>query len=395
LAGVLQPVGAAGDSAAAGFRADALFLVAGLAVGTAVVGDFTFAGLLGGATLYTYLAARAVPIFFGLFFLYLLLFQRSQLRGKWRQLLLFALLFVMTALPLLIFLRANPGAEFRVAEVSAPLQALRERGLATGAGERGQAARDVRLCRGSVVAGRGAGCAGVWPVVGAVVLCWIGVTVWRWRDGRAALLLLWMVASLSPSLVTINAPSHIRAINALVILPFFPLLVFPQSWRRGQDLHKFNQPLTRVKDDIKSEVIHRFPRLSTVIHQFSTGFFKNAPILALTIGGGVVLRTILLTFVVWPVGGDVPFVWQTALAEMAGEMAANPERPAALAGWSPETLDRPSLTLLAAGEALPASHFSPQEGGLIVSAGARPWLLRPADLPLDPYWEAQLLEWGR
>ncbi|MGB6850173.1 MAG: glycosyltransferase family 39 protein, partial [Thermoanaerobaculia bacterium] len=85
---------------------------------------FGLAGVFAGLTLYTYMAARAVPIFYGMFVLYLALFHWSVVKRQWRGMLLFGLLLVIVAAPLGIYLQANPGAEFRVTEIDAPLRAL-------------------------------------------------------------------------------------------------------------------------------------------------------------------------------------------------------------------------------------------------------------------------------
>ena len=68
------------------------------------------AGVLGGLTLYTYLAARAFPLFFAGYLIYLLIWHRPMLKNKGFGLLLFFLLFAVVAFPLFNFLRLNPGA---------------------------------------------------------------------------------------------------------------------------------------------------------------------------------------------------------------------------------------------------------------------------------------------
>src|SRR5690554_5753146 len=72
------------------------------------------------------MAARALPIFYGLWTVYLLLFHRPRFKQVWRGIALFWLLFVLVAAPLVIYLATNPQAEFRITEVDAPLRALRQ-----------------------------------------------------------------------------------------------------------------------------------------------------------------------------------------------------------------------------------------------------------------------------
>ncbi|MGB5058472.1 MAG: glycosyltransferase family 39 protein, partial [Candidatus Promineifilaceae bacterium] len=50
---------------------------------------FALAGFFGGLSLYTYLAARAVPIFYALFVVYLAIFHRAELKARWRGVVMF------------------------------------------------------------------------------------------------------------------------------------------------------------------------------------------------------------------------------------------------------------------------------------------------------------------
>ncbi len=115
---------------------------------------FALAGLFAGLTLYTYMAARAVPIFYAVWLLYLFLFHRPRFRQKWRGILLFVLLFALVAAPLLIFLQSNPGAEFRISEIDAPLQALLAGDLRPVIENSFKIIGHVWLCRRSLVAAK-------------------------------------------------------------------------------------------------------------------------------------------------------------------------------------------------------------------------------------------------
>jgi 4-amino-4-deoxy-L-arabinose transferase-like glycosyltransferase len=324
---------------------------------------WVLAGLFAGLSLYTYLAARAVPIFYGLFVAYLFLVHRRELKQRWRGVVGFTAVFLLTAFPLFYYLQTNPGAEFRVAEVSQPLSELRAGNplpvLANG----------LKLVGMFGLVGDPLwreGVPGV-PVFDPflALLFYGGVlwSVWRWRNDRYAFILLWLGVSLTPSLVTINAPSHIRSINALLVLTIFPALV-----------------------------IHKLLELSTVSPKLSTKLGKLAlTTLCFTFFSLVAGRTIFLMFNVWPAGGDVGFVWQAAFAETAVYLDQNQPSTVALAGWSPETMDSPSMTLLQQQET-PISHFNPQEGTLIMPPSGL--IIRPSELPLSPHWESQLAAWG-
>ena len=329
--------------------------------------SFIIAGVMAGLGVNTYMAGRALPIFYALFILYLALFHWGKFRQKWRGILFFALAFGAVSAPLFIYLQTNPGAEFRVAEVAAPLEALK--------------AGDVQpiLANGVKIAGA-FGVAGdpLWrqnvagqPVFGPLlaILFYVGMfyTIWRWREARFAFLLLWLGTAVLPSLVTIDAPSSIRMINALVVITIFPALF-----------------------------IHISPKLSTVFPNLSTKTAK----LALTILFSMFFlfylgRTARDTFVMWPNGGEVLFVWQTAFRDTAVFLDENEEVTAvSLAGWSPDTMDAPSMALLLRRDDAALSHFNPQEASLILPAGQPVTIFRPTDLPFDPYWEDQLTQWG-
>lgn len=330
----------------------------------AVPWAWILAGFLAGLSLYTYLAARAAPIFYAFFIIYLAGGQWRMLKGRWRGVVWFTAVCLLTASPLFYYLQTHPGAEFRVAEVSAPLEALLA-GDPLPVLQNGLKLAGMFGMVGDPLWREGVPDVPIFePMLAILFYGGVMLSLWRWRDGRYAFILLWLLVSLAPSLVTINAPSHIRSVNALVVVTIFPALF-----------------------------IHNFLELSTDFPQLSTKLAKVAlTILAFTFFSLYGARTVYLLFSVWPVGGDVPFVWQSAFAEAASYLDASGATAVALAGWSPETMDSPSMALLRQHDDTPISHFQPQGGTLIIPPGKK--VLRPSDLPLDAYWEAQLAAWG-
>jgi hypothetical protein len=304
-----------------------------------------------------------VPIFFLLFVLYQALVHRRALQMRWRGVGLFTAVFLLTAFPLFYYLQTHPGAEFRVAEVSQPLTDLRA-GNPLPVLQNGLKLAGMFGLVGDPLWREGVPGVPVFePIMAILFYGGVLLSVWRWRDGRYAFIVLWLLVSLLPSLVTINAPSHIRSINALVVMSIFPAIF-----------------------------IHSLGELSTVFPRLSTNWAKLAlTICAFTFFLLYAGRTLSLTFQVWPVGGDVPFVWQAAFAEAARVLDESDGTAVALAGWSPDTLDSPSLTLLRQNDVLPITLFNPEEGTLLIPPSGR--IIRPSALPLDPYWEAQLGAW--
>ncbi|MBK8984926.1 MAG: glycosyltransferase family 39 protein [Chloroflexi bacterium] len=343
---------------------------------------FLLSGLFAGLSLHTYLAARAAPIFYGLFVLYLALFHWPELKARWRGVALFAVVFTAVVAPLAWFLWQNPGAEFRVAEVAAPLNALR-------AGDVGPVLQNALKIAGMF----GLTGVAIWregipgqPVFGPLLaLCFYGgvlLSAWRWRDARYAFLLLWAGTAVLPSVVTINAPSTIRIVNILPVLGLFPALF-----------------------------IHNLPLLSTVYPRLSTGAARFRPVLLTILFAFYVGRTAWSIFVIWSNGGDIPFVWQAALRETAVALDGDFDiTAAAIGGWSPDTLDGPTMALYLRRSDLPLSHFGVQAGEDIIytllipnraptgvpgsAAGDARHVFHPTALPLHPHWQSQLKAWG-
>lgn len=317
---------------------------------------FALAGFLAGLSVHTYMAARAVPIFYGLFVLYLLIVHRDWVRRQGRGLALFWLVFALVALPLAWFLWTNPGAEVRIAEVDAPLRALRngdlqpvlENGWRIGGmfGFQGDPLWRQNIAYRPVFG----------PILAMLFYLGVAASLWRWRDSRYAFLILWLVASAIPSLVTIDAPSSIRIINLLPVLMLFPALV-----------------------------IHMGAKLSTVRDKFSTDLVTGTVlVMAMLLLGFEGWSTAKGLWQTWPVNEEVRFVWQAALTEAAAYLdAATDNRPVAVGGWTPETMDAPTMELTLRREDLSLRYFNPAES-LILPFGATgepARLVRPAILP--------------
>jgi hypothetical protein len=202
------------------------------------------------------------------------------------------------------------------------------------------------------------------PVLAIIFYVSVVYVLWRWRDARFAFLLLWLGSAVIPSLVTIDAPSIIRIINALVVITIFPALL-----------------------------IHKLIELSTDFPQLSTKNRKLALTFLIFMFSLLYLgRTVRDIFYVWPTSDEIPFVWQSAFRDVAAYLDESGNTAVSLAGWSPETMDSPSMELLRQNDAVAISHFNPQEGNLIIPKGNQ--IFRPTTLPLDPFWEMQMAAWN-
>ncbi len=332
---------------------------------------FGLAGVFAGLTLYTYMAARAVPIFYGMFVLYLALFHWSVVKRQWRGMLLFGLLLVVVAAPLGIYLQANPGAEFRVTEIDAPLRALAAGNL-----------RPVLENSLKILGMFGFTGDPLWrqnvagsPVFGPLlaILFYLGLAfaLWRARDERYAFLLLWLGAAAIPSIVTVDAPSSIRMINGLLVVTVFPALV-----------------------------MHIIPSFSTARPQLST---VAAYLLALLVITTHIWWTAVDVFHTWPQNDEVRFVWQSALTETAAFLERSADSgPVAVGGWSPDTLDRATMFLSMQRRDLDMRYFGSDSTTRPISTLIAPQhgaenktrITRPAIREFAPDLEAQLAAWG-
>ena len=354
------------------------------------VGWATASGALAGLSLHTYMAARAVPIFYALTCLYLALFHRPTFRANWRGIALFWLALAVVALPLVAFLLLNPGAEARIGEVDAPLRALLAGDPRPVLSNAVKIAASFAL-RGDPLWRQGIAGRPVFdPVLGLLFYAGVALCLWRWREPRHAFLLLWLGASVIPSLVTVDAPSTIRMIGLLPVLMLFPLLALSTAMRFAE---------SRLKPFVKlnaARLIHFGPQLSTLWTRLSTDLITAVA------GGALVLLLLYHAWATvdglwrfWPANDEVQFVWQAALTEAGAHLDAAAEAgPVAVGGWTPETMDPPTMELTLRRDDLALSFFNPTESLLLPDpGGGAARLVRPAILPLAPELEALLGQW--
>jgi 4-amino-4-deoxy-L-arabinose transferase-like glycosyltransferase len=332
---------------------------------------FALAGVVAGFTLYTYMAARAVPIFYVALLLYLVLFHRPVFKQKWRGILLFTLLFAAVAVPLVFFLQTNPNAEFRITEIDTPLQALLAGNLQPVVQNSFKISGMFGFSGDPLWRQNVAGRPVFDPLLAIAFYAGVLLALWRWRDARYAFLLLWLSISAIPSIVTVDAPSSIRMINALLVVTVFPALI-----------------------------IHNIPNLSTVVPWLST---KLVYLLALLLIMAHIWWTAVDVFHTWPKNEEVQFVWQAALTEMAAFLDQSSEMgPVALGGWSPATLDPPTMLLSMRRRDLDMRYFgsdsmsTPITTLIVPQTGeeSRLRITHPAIRDLAPELEAQLAAWG-
>jgi hypothetical protein len=114
--------------------------------------------------------------------------------------------------------------------------------------------------------------------------------------------------------------------------------------------------------------------------------------LVLILTGYQAVNTVAGLWRVWPAAEEVQFVWQAALTQAADYLDSSPvASPVAVGGWTPDTMDEPTMTLTLRRDDLSLRYFDPSES-LILPGGANRQptarMVRPRILPLAPSLES-------
>ena len=211
------------------------------------ISSFVAAGLFLGMSFYTYIPARVLWGVVPATAVYLTLARRQKLGAVWRGVAVTLMVGLFIAAPLLLYLRANPSTEVRLDELQAPLTAAAN-------GDFALLWRNVRgglqlftvlgdLSARYNIPGRPL----LTPLMGFFFYLGVLAAIWQvgqsLRPGKApgltgtttavCLALLWLLAGLSPSLVTGAEWSMTQAIGMQPILYLFPALGVVQLVRFG------------------------------------------------------------------------------------------------------------------------------------------------------------------
>jgi 4-amino-4-deoxy-L-arabinose transferase-like glycosyltransferase len=286
--------------------------------------SFILAGIFFGLSAYTYLSSRALPILLGVFTLYLALFARKKMRGKWRGLFVCFIIAGVVALPLVVTLLTQPDLQFRVSEVSAPLDKALQGNTTEIATNIGRAFGMFTTQGDSTVRGNWPDrpvfpeTIGQWLFLGGVIVAFT-----RLRQPRYVLALLWIGVMLIPTIVTTGAPNFTRTLGALPMV--------------------FAMPGIAVE-----ALLFWAPRL------FPLQYYQTASRVTTTIiwvGLIVVLGVNAIStyedyFVKWPQHAETQFVFQADFAAIAKDIDASDVTDISVGGLSNATMDDPSLYLL-------------------------------------------------
>jgi hypothetical protein len=207
--------------------------------------------------------------------------------------------------------------------------------------------------------------------LGAILFC-IGlvVAIWRWRDPRYGFLVIWLVGSLVPSVITADAPSSIRNILALVVTFAFPALAL--EWLTGL--------WGRVGQVRRWMSIRAWRTISWSVMAATLG-----------LGCGFSVRDY---FVRWAANEVVRFDYQSDLTAVAEQVGRMPQAtPVAVSGLSVYTMDSHTLALSTRRD-MSSVRLSDTRETLTIPSADGAWLFVPHVVPLDPAFEHLLLALG-
>jgi 4-amino-4-deoxy-L-arabinose transferase-like glycosyltransferase len=177
--------------------------------------EFALGGVCLGAMFYTYVAARVFPLLPIGFAAYVLVLGRAKLRHAWIGLLLAALVGLLIAAPLLYAIYGPTAAEQRIEQLDDAWGALRR-------GDPGPVLNLALRALGMFVwQGERDWLYNVYgrpifdPLSAIGFLLGTGLSIWRWKHPRHALLLLWLAIGLAPAVIVPPPASLSHAIAAL------------------------------------------------------------------------------------------------------------------------------------------------------------------------------------
>jgi 4-amino-4-deoxy-L-arabinose transferase-like glycosyltransferase len=264
-------------------------------------------GLLLGASLYTYTAARLLPLVLVLFAAYLALFHRDRFTRHWRGLLLALGVAAVLAAPLALAIAQGRseaaaqgiGADARLAELALPLRALRG-GNPRPLLESTWTTLGMFHATGDPEWLYNVSDRPVFNLLGGALL-WAGVALclYRWRRPRYFFLLLWLGLGLLPAFLSIPPASLSHTILAQPVAYILPALALAEAyhWLRSRDL----------KPTVRSSLLV-ICHLSFVIFLTTNAF-----------------RDLQDYFVTWPQRGMVRFLYRADYREAAHYLDSHPE----------------------------------------------------------------------
>jgi 4-amino-4-deoxy-L-arabinose transferase-like glycosyltransferase len=263
---------------------------------------FVLAGIALGVSLYTYPAARTLPIVYVLLFTFY-----SLLTRKLNRLLLITLVTALiVVVPLAYTIATLPEADVRLQQLGGPVQEALN-GNFEPVVRYTLATLGMFNVAGDPIARYNLPGRPVFDVItGILFLLGLLIALRKWREPRNLFALIWIPIGLLPSMLSDSAPSFLRASASLPVAFLFPALAM--DWLVAHAAHR------------RSQLI---------------GYALIIGLIAFT---GVL--TVRDYFYVWPARSDVREVYRSDLAEAATWIETQPsDQPIVVAATNPRDLD--------------------------------------------------------
>lgn len=330
-------------------------------------------GVLLGLTVYTYQPSRVVPLIYLVFVGFLFIRQRALVKQNWRALTVFCGVALLVALPLMLFLLTHPQAETARAFQTEPIRALVSGNF--------QPALDTALATLKMFTFDGAGDPQILynltgrPIFIGVssILFYLGLFVagWRWKRPEYAFVLIWLLITLLPNMLTAPAPFFYRAIAAQTPVALLPAI--GGVWLTSVFNRNAMRPAaTRTRADAASAEKRR--RLIS----------WGAIFVALAALAQTAISTWHDYFEVWGQHEEVRFQYSAALTAIAHTIDASPDQhPVAVSSFFIEDADPIIFEQTLNRRDVAVRWFDARES-IIATAGANwQWLGVPSFTPLD------------
>ena len=260
------------------------------------------AGVLAGLMLYTYIAARVMPLAFILLLTYLAVTQWPTWRKVWRRIVLYAVTAILVAAPIVIYLVQHPVVDTRFQALTETIDAARQGDLTPVLTTTLQTL-GMFVWQGDPQWHYNVANTPVFdPLTSVLFLLGLLIAIWRWRRVPYAFYLIWLIVSLIPGMLSAPAPHFMRTAAAQVAAYTFVAI-------GGSEAIGWAAKRNRVWERLAQAIVFAIWLIAAAAnyHNF---------------------------FVVWPANDEVRFYHQANVSEMAGVIATSPEAVSAV-GCSP------------------------------------------------------------
>jgi 4-amino-4-deoxy-L-arabinose transferase-like glycosyltransferase len=326
-------------------------------------------GVLLGLTLYTYQPSRVIPLIFVVFFVYLFFRERVSVRTHWRSIAIFFGIALIIAVPLIVFLVQHPAAETGRAFQTEPIRALL-RGDPTQVVETSIATLKMFTFDGGGDPQPLYNLSGRPLFIGlGSILFYIGliVCVIRSKQPAYAFILIWLIVTLLPNMVTAPAPFFYRAIAAqtptLVLPAIATVAIGGFIHRRGAEAQSSPKKFFSASSRLGGLIL---------------------ALIAIASLGQTAITTQHDYFEVWGNDGDVRFQYSAAHTEIAHVLdVANDSSPAIISGYFSEDADPYIFDQTLHRRDLDIRWFDARESIVAIAGAATERIALPSFTPLD------------